>query len=256
MMKHKPILIFLCVLLVLVLTVGVPLLINWLYSLPPVIYTYWSAADVLAYYGTILGAVAGILALYITIRDGLWKFRTDHRLQCEMKMWHDVDEMFQQCLSVVHPSKLEMLLLDSLPEGNPYTLIAETVAFRVTITTSVDRLVSTLENISDPELQNLKEQIVTLKTKLVSIVERYSTLQQNTILDGYKSRSYFSQSSDTVEISFFAKEREAISEQIRVLYDSDYCNLMTNRADFFRKKNKEILRKSKMTPFEIFAAQE
>lgn len=254
MKKQKLVLVFLRIMLVLFLTVGVPLLINWLYSLPPVIHTHWSAADVLAYYGTLLGAAVGILTLYFTIRDGLLKFRTDYHLQNEIKMWQDIDEMFQQCLSDIHPSKLEMLLLTYLPEGNPYALMAETIAFRVTVATSVDRLVSSVQNISDSDLHKLKDQLVSFKKKLLSIVERYSTLQQNTILDSYKSRSFSSQSSNTCDISSFAKERVDISAQIQVLYDTDYCNLMISRGDFFRKKNKEILDKSNKNPFEVFTA--
>ncbi len=255
MKKHKPMLIFLCVLLVLALTVGVPFLINWLYSLPPVIYTHWSASDALAYYGTLLGATAGILTLYFTLRDGLWKFRTDYRLQHEMKMWQDTNDMFQQCLSDIHPSKLEMILLTSLPEGNPYTLITETVALRVTVITSVDRLVSSVQTISDPDLHKLKDQFVSFKKKLLSIVDRYSALQQNTVLDGYKSRSFFSRWTKTFDLSSFAKEREGISTQIQTLYDTEYCNLMTSMEDFFRKKNKEIADKSNKSLFEIFIAQ-
>ncbi len=255
MKKHKFLLVFLFIVLVLLLTVGVPFLINWLYSLPPVIHTRWSAANVLAYYGTLLGAAAGIFTLYVTICDGLWKFRTDYRLQCEMKMWQDIDEMFQQCISEIHPSKLDMLLLTSLPDGNPYTLITETVAFRVTVTTTVDRLVSSVQNISDPDLHKLKNQLVLFKKKLLSVVEQYSALQQNTILDSYKSRSFFSRLSTTLDISSFAKERAEISTQIQTLYDTDYCNLMTSREDFFRKKKTEISDKSNKTPLHVFLAQ-
>ena len=107
MMKHKKILVLFLIILILFLIFGVPLLINWLYSLPPIFYTNWSAADVLGYYGTLLGTAAAILTLYF----GLWQYRTEHRLQCEAKMWEDIDTMFRQCLDDIHPSKLEMALL-------------------------------------------------------------------------------------------------------------------------------------------------
>lgn len=251
MIKYKKLLVLLLIILILFLIVGIPLLINWLYTLPPIFYTNWSAADVLGYYGTLLGTAAAILTLYF----GLWQYRTGHRLQHEMKMWQDINGMFQQCLSDIHPSKLEMLLLTSLPEGNPYTLITETVALRVTVITSVDRLVSSVQTISDPDLHKLKDQFVSFKKKLLSIVDRYSALQQNTVLDGYKSRSFFSRWTKTFDLSSFAKERERISTQIQALYDTEYCNLMTSMEDFFRKKNKEIAGKSNKSLFEIFIAQ-
>lgn len=240
MMKYKKILVLFLIILVLFLIVGVPLLINWLYSLPPIFYTNCSAADVLGYYGTLLGTAAAILTLYF----GLWQYRTEHRLRREAKMWEDIDAMFRQCLDDIHPSKLEMALLTSLPHENPYGLITETLAFRVAVITSVDRLVSSIQNISDTGLHDLKNQLISFKKKLLLIEEQYSTLQQKTILDGCKPRFLLCRSKRKMSAALFAKEREAISAQIQELYDKAYCNLLTSREDFFRKKHDEIAGKS------------
>ena len=56
-------LVILCVLLV----IGVPIIINEIYNIGGYV-TNWGAADVLEYYGSVLGGFATLLAIYITIK--------------------------------------------------------------------------------------------------------------------------------------------------------------------------------------------
>ncbi|WP_322200895.1 hypothetical protein [Acutalibacter intestini] len=64
-MKKKKWLIVLAVMaIVLVLVIGIPLIINKLYKMGPGFVTVWDGADMLSYYGTLLGdcgAVIGVL---------------------------------------------------------------------------------------------------------------------------------------------------------------------------------------------------
>lgn len=61
-MKKRMIITIAVLLCVLLLVVGIPIMINECYKIGGYI-TLWSAADVLAYYGTILGAiVSAVLA--------------------------------------------------------------------------------------------------------------------------------------------------------------------------------------------------
>ena len=51
----------------LILIIGVPIVINELYKVNAGYMTIWGAADVLSYYGTILGACVTVGALIVTI---------------------------------------------------------------------------------------------------------------------------------------------------------------------------------------------
>ena len=51
----------------LLLIVGVPIIINECYKKNSGYITMWSAADVLAYYGTILGALVAVATVVVTI---------------------------------------------------------------------------------------------------------------------------------------------------------------------------------------------
>lgn len=84
----KKILLFLarliCILLGIVLAlcfiVGIPIIINELYSCDQVHYiTQWKAEDVLSYYGTIIAAIMGVLGVYLTVYIANKNYRDDAR---------------------------------------------------------------------------------------------------------------------------------------------------------------------------------
>lgn len=221
------------------LIVGAPFLIRLFYSLAPSVRTYWSPADLLAYYGALLSAAVGVFTLYFTLRKDLLKLQADRRMQNESRLWQTINERFLQCLSDIHPHKLENLILSCLSGGDPCALIAKTVAFRVTVTTSVDGLICSVPNITDPSFRKLKDQLLSFQAKLLSITERYSLLQQNMILDRHRSCPISSPS--PISFETFAHERAAISHEIQALYDTDYRELLMCSGNFFRAKNAEIL---------------
>lgn len=66
--------------LALCLIVGIPIIINELYSCDQVHYiTQWKAEDVLSYYGTIIAAVMGVLGVYLTVYIANKNYREDAR---------------------------------------------------------------------------------------------------------------------------------------------------------------------------------
>ena len=77
MIKKIIIVIFSLVVLSL-LTIGIPLLINECYKAGGYI-TRWEAADVLVYYGTIIAAIIGIVGVYLTVHISNKNYRDDAR---------------------------------------------------------------------------------------------------------------------------------------------------------------------------------
>lgn len=71
--------VILLVLAVLVVSVGVPFLINECYEKGTGYITVWNANDVLSYYGTILAAVIGVLGVYLTVWVSNKNYRDDAR---------------------------------------------------------------------------------------------------------------------------------------------------------------------------------
>ena len=72
----KALKIIILILVVLFMSIGVPILINEMYNIGGYT-THWGAADVLTYYGAILGGGATILAIYLTIKHENKKLRNE-----------------------------------------------------------------------------------------------------------------------------------------------------------------------------------
>ncbi len=144
-------------LLALFLTIGVPILINESYKVGAGYVTMWEAADVLAYYGTLLGAAAAVWVLKSTVSFTARQLIREHFLKIQYAKWEKVDEIIMQTLQEVSP--LNMISLDSV--GNTPT------------TDKVSKLIMTLQTYA-------------LKAKTsISVIKCYVTP------DDYKKIEYF-----------------------------------------------------------------
>lgn len=59
--------------------VGIPILINECYKAGGGYITMWDASDVLSYYGTVVGAIVGVLGVYLTVCVSNKNYRDDAR---------------------------------------------------------------------------------------------------------------------------------------------------------------------------------
>lgn len=83
--------------------VGIPIIINELYKREGWYSTVWTGADVLAYYGTLLGAAATILALVVTIRVTQEQVRAERLFQLELERWHNLEKAIDNMLMEMQP---------------------------------------------------------------------------------------------------------------------------------------------------------
>lgn len=79
MKKNRPIWLVFAGIVLLLLTVGVPILINELYKKNSGYMTIWGAADVLSYYGMIIAAFVGVAGVYFTVYTSTKQYREDAR---------------------------------------------------------------------------------------------------------------------------------------------------------------------------------
>lgn len=78
--KHKILAVLVLVLGLLLVTVFVPLCINWLYGQPAPIQFFsvkWEAKDALAFYGTVLAAVVTIIGVFLSIKQAQATYHND-----------------------------------------------------------------------------------------------------------------------------------------------------------------------------------
>lgn len=108
--KHGKIRMVILCLVVLFLVVGVPVIINESYKITLQAGTFyvtkWEAADMLAYYGAVLGGGATILALVYTIAFTRKQLQRDHFLEKSYTRWEKVDSIISQALLDISPLQM------------------------------------------------------------------------------------------------------------------------------------------------------
>lgn len=155
------------------LVAGVPMLINWCYSLPFVWFrTQWGAAEVLDYYASILGtAVAG---LAILASAGL--FLQEQRNQNDMQRIQEAEKAIDQTLDVLNPKRIKYMILELSEKNNDSNYAdfqKEVYLFRQEITVTVDRLTRSVYRTKSCRIDGLITSIEELKTEIDTKLEDY-----------------------------------------------------------------------------------
>lgn len=103
MPKKKTWMVILLIVVVAVLTIGVPFAINEAYKVDKGYVTMWGAEDVLSYYGAILGATATVAALAFTIWFTKRQIQRDAYLKNETDKWRQVESTIGSILNEINP---------------------------------------------------------------------------------------------------------------------------------------------------------
>lgn len=77
--KKKILIILMVIALLTFIMIGIPVIINELYKNNRGYLTLWGADDVLSFYGTILGAIGGIVGVFFTVRYSIKQYQEDAR---------------------------------------------------------------------------------------------------------------------------------------------------------------------------------
>lgn len=93
---------FLFVLALLAVVIGIPVIINESYKANSGYMTMWGAADALAYYGTILGALVAVATVVVTILFTYKQIQRDSYLRRENEKWFDVESVFSNALNTIN----------------------------------------------------------------------------------------------------------------------------------------------------------
>ncbi len=113
-MKIKRIIkIILAVAIVIFLVVGIPILINECYKSNSGYITVWDGADVLGYYGSILGSVIAVATLAITIIFTKKQIQRDSFLKSETEKWAKIEDVFSSVLNEINPIRVMKDTMDN-----------------------------------------------------------------------------------------------------------------------------------------------
>lgn len=113
-MKVKAVKILFIIVAGIILIAGVPVAINEAYKANTGYLTLWTAADVLSYYGTILGAATTIGALIATILFTKRQIQRQSYIDLQEKKWDKIDALVSDALETIHPSRMNEILANAI----------------------------------------------------------------------------------------------------------------------------------------------
>lgn len=216
--------------LVLVLTIGIPVLINESYKANKVLYTtVWDGAEFLTYYGTLLGAAATIWVLNRTIQFSHRQIRYDKFFQREEAKWQRIESLCDGILKDIKPIKLNEMYTAALLRGADTMLSPDFTVFVVNMRSSYDSLISNLSEKDKKPLQQFLSETEKLCLASGKIADEYQELLE-------KMRKIVTKYNEPVVSNYLqplsARATDLI-KQANSLQENEYNALLRLKRDCF-----------------------
>lgn len=165
---------------VIIFVVVVPIIINECYKTNSGYMTIWGAADVLSYYGTILGTLVTITTIVVTISFTRKQIQRESYLKNETEKWAKIEDIFSAALDKVSPIRL---LSETMDTGltDPKAAIMIFQKYQMSCQAATDQLIAFLNFADYPKVKELIDRISNSIEEYVEICEKgiavYKSLQ-------------------------------------------------------------------------------
>lgn len=150
------------VIALLLFIVGIPILINLCYSCDHVLYvTKWGAEDVLAYYGTVMGASIAVATIAVTISFNRKQIQRADYIKRENDKWKAIESEIANALDRINPQRVFAAGIDCLsaPNDNFGFIISSFQKYQLDCRITTDKLISLLSTEDYPRVDELFQEI-------------------------------------------------------------------------------------------------
>lgn len=184
--KAKIIVIFL---LMIILVIGIPLLINESYKIGGYI-TKWEPADVLSYYGTVLGSLISVVVLAATIIFTRKQIRYDQYVKALSEKWSSVDSIITKTIENILPLQVTQTVYSDIGYEHVGDTINKLQCHTMNMKMSLDMLNCHLNPPEGERISALVEEIIRCMDAVESLtnemIQQLSYLQKNKLHESYK----------------------------------------------------------------------
>lgn len=188
-MKKRMIIIIAVLLCVLLLVVGVPIVINECYKAGGYM-TLWNAADALAYYGTILGAMVSVAVLAGTIRFTRKQILHDQYVKGQSEKWEKVDTILTQAINAIEPIQITQIVYADIGYEHTGETINQLQRYMINAKMSLDALKCYIDSTEEARVGALIQQILLCINEVEPLnnqmVQQLSLIRKNKMHDNYK----------------------------------------------------------------------
>ena len=254
MKKKKNVRYALYVFAAIVLIIIIPIAINEIYKNNSGYVTIWGAADVLNYYGTVLGACVAVGALIVTIVFTKRQIQRDSFIKNQEEKWNRIEDLVSSSLVKIHPTKIAEIISKATSKDFGETISALHL-FSFQAKTALDSLFgyisgedyklleSLLQTIQDEaerycgiamKLSSQYQKLIQLEIRK-NAIQIQKTAQQNPTLfneDLQNSQQILEETVDLNEKEIFT-EMNVLSEQLSALRDNSYRGLLEKKRSTF-----------------------
>ncbi len=243
------------VVIALFLIVGIPIIINECYKMNCGYITVWDGADLLGYYGSIIGAIIAVATLVITIVFTKKQIQRESYLDYENKKWDRLDNVFLGVLDGINPIKVLQNVMDT-GYNDPSAAINLLQKYQMSCKIANDQLNAHLNVTDYPKFKELIDKTADIAEKFVQIsqeaIDQYSDFRllkhKSTALETLKMENQHPGSFRKEDIDFnkdvIDKTKDmafsnintaiiAINEKIIKIYESDYRALLQLKGSIF-----------------------
>lgn len=249
-----------------VFVVGVPIIINECYKTNSGYMTMWSAADVLSYYGTILGVLVAAATIVVTISFTQKQIQRESVLKTETEKWTKIEGIIATALDEINPIHP---LVETMDTGmtNPTAAIMTYQKYQMRCKTAMDRLIAFLGGADYPKVKELIDRVNKSTEEFSRICDKeiaiYKSLQnisaRKTVEDTLKMEAKRPHSfpSDTllfcheiidksvgITLDTLNESIAAANQELVSAYETTYRNLLQLKRQTFETIGIEIQEKA------------
>lgn len=241
--------------------VGVPLIINELYKHLGYV-TMWSAADVLSYYGAVLGASITVGTLAITILFTRKQILRESYLENRKESWSKIDEVFTATLKSINPIPPIKESIES-DQKDISEIIKIFRSYQMSCQMAVDEVIPQLNSEDYLKVKELIDQMIITSNQCFRVTEEelvaYSKLQnlngrkdaQQTLETETKHPGSFPapilafcrdllQNTDGLAEDIIWRDIVQINKKLIDVYENSYRPLLAQKRDVFEKIDNEV----------------
>ena len=216
---------------------GVPIVINEAYKAGPGYVTMWGAAEVLSFYGSVLGAVVTAASLFATIWFTRKQIVRDRFLERNLERWHKAEDVVTQALMDISPLNMrnaEKLDKEITLSINAIILNLQNYALKAKTCLNMIKCFITPEEYS---------KIEALGSEMLSAAEQFCKIEQELESEYMKLQAALIAGNGDLdnEILFIHLEKtNRIIEEVAPAYDGPYQRLLNMKRDVFDKIYSEV----------------
>lgn len=217
----------------LVSLIGIPLIINMCYQCDTVIIpTKWGAADMLSYYGTLLGAVTTVAALVVTIAFTKKQIQHDRFLDQNYTKWEGIESSVTKILMDISPLIIsDFEKMDSLKVETLFAMLTHLQAYETTIKTSLDAMKCHI-NSQD------RQQIAAFEDQLSDCIAQFREIEQKLKGGVFKLATVTAMNQGSLPpeaFLLFHNEYKETIDKIQPAHDGPYQELLSKKREVFDK---------------------